>query len=61
MVNNLQTRGGTNIYNAIKAGIEVVKARDSKLRNPQIMFFTDGCSNYQPRQGTVAALKELKD
>ena len=25
------------------------------------MFFTDGQSNYEPRQGTVAALKELKE
>jgi hypothetical protein len=25
------------------------------------MFFTDGCSNYEPREGTVAALKKMKD
>jgi len=61
MVNGLQTRGTTNIYGAIKKGIDVVAARDSRLRNPQIMFFTDGQSNYEPRQGTVAALKELKE
>jgi len=41
--------------------IDVVQARDSGLRNPQIMFFTDGQSNRVPRQGTIAALKEQKD
>jgi len=42
MVNGLATRGATDIYGAIKKGIEVVQARTDVLRNPQIMFFTDG-------------------
>ena len=60
LINNLRTRGGTNIFGAINKGIDKIVERQDKMRNPQILFFTDGQSNYAPREGTIAALKNLK-
>lgn len=34
LVQNLNTRGCTNIYGAIKHGIDTVRARDNTMRNP---------------------------
>lgn len=42
MVDALSTRGGTDIFNGIKSGIDLVVNRTNKSRDPQILFFTDG-------------------
>jgi|TARA_B110000285_G_scaffold230702_1_gene297810 Mg-chelatase subunit ChlD len=33
--------------------------REDKSRNPAIMLFTDGVPNRSPKEGEVAALKNL--
>ena len=42
IVDLLGIRGTTDIFNAIKVGIDLVVNRNDVSRNPQILFFTDG-------------------
>ena len=65
LVDDLQTRGGTDIYNAIRFAIKQVRHRGDKggdaSRNPHILFFTDGQSGRPPKEGEVEALRKVKE
>ena len=61
LVDNLRTRNGTKICEAIKEAIDYMEKRDQKDHNPQIMFFTDGMDYYTTTEKCLADLKALKE
>jgi len=45
---------------ALETAIKLVQNRPDKSRNASILFFTDGVPNFSPKNGEIAALRELK-
>jgi Mg-chelatase subunit ChlD len=41
-IDNIVTRGSTNIFSAVAKAIEIIENRKDRSRNPAIMLFTDG-------------------
>lgn len=60
VVECLEGRNSTNIYLALETAIKLIQARADKSRNASILFFTDGVPNFSPKNGEIAALRELK-
>ena len=59
-IDDVMTRGATDIYSAVEKAVEIIESREDKSRNPAIMLFTDGQPNRSPPGGEVFALKQLK-
>ena len=58
-IDEVRTRGATDIYSAVLKAVEIIENRLEKSRNPAIMLFTDGQPNRSPPEGEIAALKKL--
>jgi uncharacterized protein with von Willebrand factor type A (vWA) domain len=61
VIDLLEGRNSTNIYLALETAMKLVQNRSDKSRNASILFFTDGVPNFSPKNGEVAALRELKE
>ena len=58
-IEDVHTRGATDIYSAVEKAVQMMESRDDKSRNPAIMLFTDGQPNRSPPDGEIAALRKL--
>ena len=57
-IDDLCTKGATNIYDGIKMAIDTSRTIPYKAYQKSIMMFTDGQSNIDPPKGIYATLKE---
>jgi len=57
------TRGGTDIWNGVLAGMEALRTptKDEGWRQKAIMLLTDGCSGSRPAKGEVGEMKAYKE
>ena len=60
MVNNLRTRNGTKIYEAIKEAMNYMQKREDNDHNPQVLFFTDGMDYYTSTDECLKKLRMMK-
>lgn len=58
-IEDVHTRGATDIYSAVEKAVQMMDNRNDKSRNPAIMLFTDGQPNRSPPDGEIAALRKL--
>ena len=60
-INGLKTEGSTNIWDALKVGIETTRDPICKDKNVVLLLLTDGEPNVFPPKGIVPTLKEMVD
>jgi len=57
MIRKLKPEGQTNIWHALKKGMDLMKLQSSAERNPAIFLLTDGAPNINPNRGEENELK----
>ena len=60
-INGLNTEGSTNIWDALKVGIETTSDPICKDKNVVLLLLTDGEPNVDPPKGIIPTLKEMVD
>jgi len=61
ILDTLTPGGGTNLWDGLHAGMEVVRVWSNASRGSAVLLLTDGCPNVVPPRGHQAMLSRYKD
>ncbi len=61
LIDNLEPTSTTNIWEALRLGIEIAVKPENVGKNVSILLFTDGVPNNNPPRGIVKSLERLMD
>jgi Mg-chelatase subunit ChlD len=60
-IDEMQPDGGTNLYDGLIKGLDVLCAEAGRNRNSSVFLLTDGVASTEPPRGTIPALKRYID
>ena len=61
IIDDLQPTNTTNIWDALRLGIEITNNPEFKNKNISLLLFTDGVPNNNPPRGIINSLEKLVD
>ena len=59
IIQNIEPRNQTAIWNAIKKAYEILDLREDKTRNSSVILLTDGIPNISPARGEIETLSRM--